>query len=93
MWHTQRHFKKGPNIGNPNEIVWEIGKAGKGTNHGHVKGTARFTAAKVEALVDEGKQQLRGALQAHCLPTDQVIDPVVPVGGGKGSGKPIENFC
>lgn len=73
--HTQRHFKGKPTIGPANQVHWMIGRAGKGTNTGHVKATAKYTPNRIAAGIESDKVALRRALEERSLPTDQVINP------------------
>lgn len=76
--HTRRHFKAGPVITPAYQVRWRIGKAGKGTNHGHVKATARLTSAAVDRGLERDREALRRELAARSLPTDRAIDPTEP---------------
>ncbi|WP_313806814.1 hypothetical protein [Sphingobium sp.] len=71
---TRRHFKAGPTLVNAHQIDATLGKAGKGTNHGDYWGTAKLTPEEAAKRVEAEKQQLRNALIARELPTDQALD-------------------
>lgn len=72
---SESSFHERARIGRPDQIVWVMRKTGKGSNHGSVQGTARFTVTKIEAEIEVAKSALRAELIARGLPTDEVIDP------------------
>ena len=75
LQNKRRHFKDGPKIGPANLVHWVIGRAGKGTNTGHVKATAKYTRKRIDVGLESDKVALRRALEERSLPTDHVIDP------------------